>query len=465
MSMKVPLPDPMPEAMLPVMASVLVSVLPGGVHVMVMFMLPPFIIPGPIWPFMTVPVPKHPLRLPILPKFMLLPLSDVLFCIMLKVNEPSCWFDAVARVADHVPVPGLLAGCDEELLLPPQAVNAIASASVHAAIPYFIMAILLVGMVNIRMPARAAVCPRGRAAARRGESWSQSRERLRYLLIIVKLRSLVYLAACLLLLSACAFASVHQIGPDLYAYVSDNDASANSTFLLSDRGILVVDTGLNAEEGRRLLAEIRKVSPAPVRWIVNTHYHPDHRGGNSVVGANATIISTEYTRERMAQGNASHKGPSVVPRGELRLFVGGHEVRIYHPGPAHTLGDLVVYFPDQRAIATGDLFLTNSCPAMDEGDMENWIAALDHMLALPVEKVVPGHFELAGRTELKRFRDYLAALRDQVAAMYRKGLALDQVKQRISLPAFKDFRQFPKYEATFADNAEAYYRQLQKRGQ
>src|SRR4029077_10771603 len=90
------------------------------------------------------------------------------------------------------------------------------------------------------------------------------------------------------------------------------------------------------------------------------------------------------------------------------LFVGGHEVQIYHPGPAHTQGDLVVYFPDEHAIATGDLFLTNSCPAMDDGDMENWIMALDHMLALSLEHVVPGHFELATKSELQRFRNYLA---------------------------------------------------------
>src|ERR1051326_8346680 len=81
-------------------------------------------------------------------------------------------------------------------------------------------------------------------------------------------------------LSTDALASTQKIGPDLYAYISENDASANSTFLVSEKGILVVDTGLNAQEGRKLLEEIRKVSAAPVRWIVNTHYHPDHRGGD-----------------------------------------------------------------------------------------------------------------------------------------------------------------------------------------
>ena len=127
------------------------------------------------------------------------------------------------------------------------------------------------------------------------------------------------------------------------------------------------------------------------------------------------------------------------------------------------MGDAVVYFPDQHALATGDLFLTNSCPAMDNGDMENWIAALDQMLALPVEHVVPGHFELATKNELQRFRNYLAALRDQVARMHNNGLPLDQIQKRLTLSSYKDFRQYPQYEATFKDNAAAYYGQLEHR--
>jgi glyoxylase-like metal-dependent hydrolase (beta-lactamase superfamily II) len=265
------------------------------------------------------------------------------------------------------------------------------------------------------------------------------------------------------LFSVNGSASVQQIGPDLYAYISDNDASANSTFLVSDQGIFVVDTGLNSHEGRKLLDEIRKISPAPVRSIVNTHYHPDHRGGNSVVGPDAIIISTEFTRaktEKTIQKGSVNE--TVGPNG-LMFYLGGHEVRIYHPGPAHTQGDLIVYFSDERTISTGDLFLTNSCPAMDDGDLENWITALDHMLALPVEQVVPGHFELATKSELQHFRNYLADLRDQVAGMYRKGMPLDRIQAALALDAYKNFRQYPNYEATFKDNAAAYYRQLKKR--
>jgi cyclase len=266
-----------------------------------------------------------------------------------------------------------------------------------------------------------------------------------------------------LLYSVSAAASVQKLGPDLYAYISDNDASSNSTFLVSDKGILVVDTGLNKEEGRKLLAEIRRVSSAPVRWIVNTHYHQDHRGGNDVVGPDATIISTAYTRKRVKAIAPEQYSLNAVEDKKLTLYVGEHPVEIYHPGPAHTLGDVVVFFPDQRTIATGDLFLANSCPAMDEGDMESWIGGLDAMLSLPLAHVVPGHFELSTAKELRRFHDYLVALRDQVKPMYHNGLSIQEVKQRISLPEFKDFRQFPKYEATFGDNAEVYYNQLTQR--
>jgi cyclase len=282
------------------------------------------------------------------------------------------------------------------------------------------------------------------------------------------------LIAFALINATAASGSVQKIALDLYAYISENDSSANSTFLISDRGVLVVDTGLNVQEGRKLLAEIRKISPLPVRWIINTHYHPDHRGGNSVVGPDAVIISTRYTRNRILQAleeQAVKNGQRLPPEyelnenidGEISIRLGNHEVRIYHPGAAHTLGDLVVYFPDQHAIATGDLFLTNSCPAMDDGDLENWVRALDRILALPVEHIVPGHFELATKKELRHFRDYLAELRDQVDRMYSKGFTLAQVQRGLKLTQYQEIRQFPNYEATFADNAAAYYQQLQRK--
>ena len=259
-----------------------------------------------------------------------------------------------------------------------------------------------------------------------------------------------------------------QIGPGLYAYISDNDASANSTFLVGNDGILVVDTGVDAKEGNKLLERIRSVSNLPVKFVVNTHYHPDHQGGNAVVGPSATIISTEWTRDRtlavmQSLGAASKLRPAEVTfEQQLTIHLQPYSVQVYFPGKAHTSGDAVVYFPQQSAIAMGDLFLTNSCPAMDQGSAEQWIHALDHVLELPVQSVVPGHFELATKTELRRFRDYLNDLYSQVQALRQKGATLEEVRHGIRMENYSDFRQYEKYEATFADNAAVIYQQLQQ---
>jgi glyoxylase-like metal-dependent hydrolase (beta-lactamase superfamily II) len=267
---------------------------------------------------------------------------------------------------------------------------------------------------------------------------------------------------------AAAEPVVKPIGRGLYAYISDNDASANSTFLVGDAGILVVDTGLNATEGSKLLRAIRQVSALPVKYIVNTHYHPDHQGGNTVVGPSAVVITTDFTRERTLAlqkdpgMKAFHFEPADLTfQQQVILHVEPYSVQIYFPGKAHTSGDALVYFPQQRAISMGDLFLNRSSPAMDDGSVESWIHALDHVLELPLENVVPGHFELATKSELKRFRDYLNDLYQQVRALKQANETLEQVRHDIHMEKYSDFRQYAKYEATFADNAAVIYQQMQ----
>jgi len=273
--------------------------------------------------------------------------------------------------------------------------------------------------------------------------------------------------------------TVVQLSDHLYAYVSANDHSSNSTFLVGRSSILVVDTGLNEAEGKNLLAEIRKVSPLPIQFIVNTHYHPDHQGGNGVVGPDAIVISSPFTRERTARlmeqfekAPAAKNGDSERPafriasetlQQELTVYMDGDPVEIISAGPAHTMGDVYVYFPNQKTIAAGDLFMSNSCPAMDQGSAENWVRTLNAMAALPVDHFVPGHFEVGTRAGFLRFRDYMADLESQVGKLYRSGAAVDQVRKQIDISKYQEFRQFPQFRATFADNAESIYRQLQAR--
>ena len=275
----------------------------------------------------------------------------------------------------------------------------------------------------------------------------------------------------MLFLSASAWAApqVSQIGPGLYAYISDNDSSSNSTFLVGNKGILVVDTGFDAKEGGKLLQEIRKVSNLPVLYIVNTHYHPDHQGGNSVVGPNAVIITTDFTRARTLEvmqsspnGHTRFQPADLTFQQKVTIHLDPYTAEIYFPGKAHTSGDALVYFPRQHAIAAGDLFLNRSSPAMDQGSAENWIKALDQVLALSPETVVPGHFELATKADLQRFRNYLNDLFTQVSVLYKSGVKEQDAVRQIHMEKYKDFRQYPQFHATFADNAEVIYQQLQQ---
>jgi glyoxylase-like metal-dependent hydrolase (beta-lactamase superfamily II) len=289
-----------------------------------------------------------------------------------------------------------------------------------------------------------------------------------------KLRRSLGIAAIVFAAAAVASAATHltQVSPNLYVYISDNDHSCNSTFLIGQHGILVVDTGLNATEGQKLLADIRSVSSLPIQFIVNTHYHPDHQGGNGVVGPDAIVISSPFTRERTQQlmtraatnptvGSAPVFRLATETVGEkLTIYIDDDPVEIVAPGPAHTMGDVYVFFPKQRTVAAGDVFMANSSPAMDQGNAENWIRALDAMIALPADHYVPGHFELGTRDTITRFRNYMADLKAQVDKLNASGVNVKQVREQIDMSKYKEFRQFPQFHATFADNAETMYRQL-----
>ncbi len=284
------------------------------------------------------------------------------------------------------------------------------------------------------------------------------------------MKTRVAISTVVLILSTLAVAepTVKQIGTGLYAYISDNDSSANSTFLIGDTGILVVDTGLNAAEGMKLLHAIRQVSPLPVKYIVNTHYHPDHQGGDATVGPTAVIITTEFTRERTEALKKTPQFESFRPadltfQQQVTLHLDPYSVRIYFPGKGHTSGDALVYFPQQRAISMGDLFLNRSSPAMDNGSVANWIQTLNHVLDLPLDNIVPGHFELGTKSDLTRFRDYLNDLYTQVRTLKQKNETLDQVRHEVHMDKYSDFRQYPKFEATFSDNAAVIYQELQDR--
>src|SRR5215472_5077017 len=214
--------------------------------------------------------------------------------------------------------------------------------------------------------------------------------------------------------------TIKQIGQGVYAAISGR-AGGNTGFIIGDNAVLVVDTFISQAPARDLLAEIRKVTNLPVKYVVNTHYHLDHVAGNAVfTEAGATVIAhrnerpwvrTENlkffqqngatpTAEQRAQV-ASLVEPQLTYDQILEAHLGSRLVRVvYFPG--HTGGDSVVYVPDANVVFTGDLAWNQRIPNLIDATTSSWIETVDKILAAhPGATFIPGHGDLANAQDLK----------------------------------------------------------------
>jgi cyclase len=223
--------------------------------------------------------------------------------------------------------------------------------------------------------------------------------------------------------------AVKKLAEGVYAGINPDGgrAGSNAGFIVGKDCVAVVDTFVSEAAAQRLLEEIRKVTNLPVRFVVNTHYHLDHTGGNKVFSeAGAAIIAhknlagwlrTENmkffpnpTPEQRARVE-SLVGPQLTYTDGVDLDLGGRAVRVrYFPG--HTGGDSVVFVPDANVVFAGDLGWNHHLPNLIDANTLAWIETLDKMLAAhPDATFVPGHGDVATAQDMRDFRDYLAALR------------------------------------------------------
>ncbi len=189
----------------------------------------------------------------------------------------------------------------------------------------------------------------------------------------------------------------------------------------------------------KLQAAVAKVTPKPVQFLLNTHFHFDHTGGNEGFGAaGAVIVAHDNVRRRMSgeqliaflgarQPAASKAGlPVVTVPTELRLHLNGEEIHAFHAPRAHTDGDLIVHFTRDGVVHMGDLFFNGIYPFIDAssgGNAEGVIAAADRVLALGDERlrIIPGHGPLADKAALRAYRDMLATVVQRIKEQRRAG--------------------------------------------
>lgn len=207
--------------------------------------------------------------------------------------------------------------------------------------------------------------------------------------------------------------TMEKVTDNLYVIIGDG---GNVAFMPTGEGVIVVDDKF-AQDAPEIVAKIKSVSDKPIRYVLNTHQHGDHTGGNeAMMAANAEIIIQKNARANMVTG--SQPGlPHITFSDESQVFLGGREVDARYLGRGHTNGDAVIYFPSERVLHMGDLFVSSGAPFCDTangGSIKEWEGTLRKALQYDADIVIPGHGAVARKADLVKWVQTMAAVREHV---------------------------------------------------
>jgi glyoxylase-like metal-dependent hydrolase (beta-lactamase superfamily II) len=285
-----------------------------------------------------------------------------------------------------------------------------------------------------------------------------------------------------------------RVADGVYLAVGTGNLSAesNAVIVVNDADVLIVDAETSPAAGWALLRELKTITTKPVRYLVISHFHYDHAHGTQSFPAGIDVIGTDFTRRMLAEGKSvSHPtaagnrtfsnaqitnlgkaldtastpagrkdiehrrsvwqeylksletltpvAPNVTVSDRMTLVRGAREIVIMHPGPAHTAGDLVVWLPKEKILATGDMLQPN-LPYMGDGFISRWADALDSLKALGPTVILPGHGDaITDMAVVDRLRDYLRDIWSQSAALKQQGLPFDEAAKRLDLSKYDQY--------------------------
>jgi len=244
-----------------------------------------------------------------------------------------------------------------------------------------------------------------------------------------------------------------QIGAGVYAAIDgpDHKAGSNAGFVIGDDGVLVVDAFFTPDAARALVGEIRRLTPKPIRYVVNTHYHADHTGGDQVLrDAGAVIIAHRNVRGWVRTNNINLFGDRITPELRARIealplpdlvtdqgltvWLGARRV-VVRTVLGHTGGDLVVAVPDAKVLFAGDMLWRKVAPNLIDGSVAEWQAADADFAAIPgaaQTRYVPGHGDVADLKDVEDFRGYLLDVRRLVDEGRKANLKDDALVQAVA---------------------------------
>jgi len=300
---------------------------------------------------------------------------------------------------------------------------------------------------------------------------------------------------------------LYDLNNHIYAWMVPNGSWGESNAgLIAGKGeALLVDTLWDVKYTRAMIDAMRSLTDAaPIKYVVNTHADGDHWWGNQLV-TKAEIITSQASYDELLSvqpksmllldrvgkllstirlfgaNKVGHWFQSMVApydfhevtptlptrtfEGELTLHVGGRQVQLIQVGPAHTRGDLMVYVPDAKTLYTGDILFVESTPVMWAGPLDNWLAALDRILDMDVDVIVPGHGPITDKSGVQQVKSYWEYVNTQVRQLYDAGLSARDAAYDIALS--DDFVQQPfarwNSPERIMTNVHILYRHLQGR--
>ena len=209
----------------------------------------------------------------------------------------------------------------------------------------------------------------------------------------------------------------------------------NTTVLVTNEGVVLVDDKFEIDH-ENIMAQLKKITNQPVKYVINTHYHADHSGGNPKLQAlGAQVVTSQQARDKMVEVKQPGQA-NITLENSVRLFVGGKRIEVYRFGRAHTDGDIVVLFPDHRVLSAGDMFTVgDATPQLIDyaggGSARDWPVTLDGALKLDFDQVVPGHGVVVTKQELRKFRDSTMTLKNRVRDMIAKKSTKAEIEKML----------------------------------
>lgn len=264
---------------------------------------------------------------------------------------------------------------------------------------------------------------------------------------------------------------LQEIAQGIYALVASTDfppaspavAICNGGFVIGSDGVLVIDPFQTPELGELMISTVKSLTDKPIKYVLNTHYHFDHTGGNSVfVKREIPVLGRGVIREYIQSGKNNTGGvtpPTVIINSQTDLWLGDRQVRIERVD-GHSAGtDLVAYIPDAKVLFTGDMVFNKRIPYTGDSDIRQWQGSLYRLIAIyPEAKVVPGHGDVTDVTGLQAQQAYFSWLERQALEWKGQILSKEQVLEKFAkIPdAYKDY----KFKAIYPLNLDSAYEQF-----